>query len=85
MHLDCVLWVPGVMMVGAGLVGLEAGLQECRSRQCGKCRLAGPSIHCMARHCSQAVHFPCAEPAGWQLLSDTLWAYCASHKQQCGK
>jgi len=82
MHLDCVLWVPGVIMVSGKLLGLEDGIEQCKSLICTVCVKAGASVGCTHHGCEEAVHVGCVQGVGgWVLDEDRLDAKCPKHNE----
>ena len=80
MHLDCVLWVPGVIMVSGKLLGLEEGIEQCKSLICSVCDKVGASVGCTHHGCEETVHVGCGQGGGgWLLDEDKLDAKCPGH------
>jgi len=81
MHVDCAVWVPGVLLGSSGQVeGLEEAINQTRQLVCITCRKRGASVGCTAHGCNKAVHVHCAGAARWKLDEDMFDALCEIHK-----
>eukprot|EP00092_Neocalanus_flemingeri_P018730 GFUD01020285.1.p1 GENE.GFUD01020285.1~~GFUD01020285.1.p1 ORF type:complete len:176 (+),score=62.37 GFUD01020285.1:83-610(+) len=82
LHLDCVFWVPAVHMVRGNLLGLEEGVEQCKTLLCGKCETSGASVGCTQHRCEEVVHLVCGREAGWGMDEDRLDARCPRHRRE---
>lgn len=79
-HEDCIVWSPGVYLVGPKIVGLEEAVWTACNVKCVKCDHKGANICCLRRGCSNVVHFGCAQILDWQLDGNSYRAFCPEHK-----
>jgi len=79
-HLDCVLWVPCVNMIGGVLQNLAAGIKDCREVNCEYCGNIGASLCCSFHGCRSSVHIVCGRENNWELDEENLTAVCSEHK-----
>ncbi|XP_071052323.1 uncharacterized protein CG5098-like isoform X2 [Onthophagus taurus] len=79
-HEDCVVWSPGVYLVGPKIVGLEEAVWTSCNVICVKCGYKGANLCCLRRGCTNVVHFGCGVVADWALDYDSFRAYCVEHK-----
>ncbi|XP_055624465.1 uncharacterized protein CG5098 [Toxorhynchites rutilus septentrionalis] len=78
MHEDCLVWAPGVHIIGTRIVGLEAAIWNCFRHQCRACSHYGATISCLHRGCSEEAHIVCARKNNWE-LSDEFKSHCDQH------
>ena len=65
MHMDCVLWVPGVHTVRGNILGLEEGVDQCKI---------------LTKHkCKEVVHLGCGREREWGIHEERLDARCPRH------
>ncbi|KRT84846.1 hypothetical protein AMK59_889 [Oryctes borbonicus] len=79
-HEDCVVWSPGVYLVGPKIIGLEEAVWTSCNVVCTRCGFKGANICCLKRGCTNVTHFGCAVASNWQLDSDNYTAMCITHK-----
>lgn len=79
-HEDCVIWGPGVYLVGPKIVGLEGAVWGACSVGCKRCGLKGAAICCLKRGCGSVMHVGCAKLANWKLDELNYKAYCTEHR-----
>ncbi|XP_018323628.1 uncharacterized protein CG5098-like isoform X1 [Agrilus planipennis] len=79
MHEDCVVWSPGVYLVGSKIVGLEEAIWTCCNVTCSRCSYKGANVCCAKRGCTNVMHIGCARLAKWSLDEDTYRAICPEH------
>lgn len=79
-HEDCVVWAPGVHIIGSRIVGLEAAVWSSSRHKCLICLKYGAMISCLYRGCSLEVHVPCAKQHNWLLNDNDFKCYCDKHK-----
>lgn len=79
-HEDCVVWAPGIYLVGPKIVGLEEAVWTSSNVGCSRCHLKGANICCLRRGCPSVVHLGCAVLLNWQLDEDNYKAYCLEHR-----
>lgn len=79
MHMDCVLWVPGVHMVRGNILGLEEGVDQCKILVCSVCKTSGASVGCTKHKCKEVVHLGCGRERGWGIHEERLDARCPRH------
>ncbi|KFB46922.1 AGAP005259-PA-like protein [Anopheles sinensis] len=82
-HEDCLVWAPGVYMVGTRIVGLEAAIWNCCRHQCELCTHYGAVVSCLRQGCSSKAHFICAHKQNWK-MTDDFQSFCARHADQSG-
>lgn len=78
-HEDCIVWSPGVYLVGHKIVGLEEAVWTSCNVPCKQCGLKGANICCLRRACMNATHLCCARANRWQFDESTFKAYCPQH------
>uniref|UniRef100_A0A182J6T1 Uncharacterized protein n=1 Tax=Anopheles atroparvus TaxID=41427 RepID=A0A182J6T1_ANOAO len=83
MHEDCLVWAPGVYMVGTRMVGLEAAIWNCCRHQCDLCTHYGAVVSCLRQGCSNKAHFICAHKQNWKMSHD-FQSFCAMHADREG-
>lgn len=81
MHEDCVVWAPGVYIIGTRIVGLEAAIWNCCRHQCRICAHSGAMVSCLRRGCNAEAHVVCARKHDWE-LSDEFKARCKDHSAE---
>lgn len=79
-HEDCIVWSPGVYLIGPRIVGLEEAVWTSCNVLCVKCRYRGANVSCLRRGCMNVAHYGCASAANWQLQADDFRAYCPEHR-----
>lgn len=79
MHGDCTVWSPGVHIVGARIVGLEAAVWTAARHRCTECQQFGAMMACLARGCERQVHVPCGRNSDWTMCENDLKTHCAQH------
>ncbi|XP_050089967.1 uncharacterized protein CG5098 [Anopheles aquasalis] len=77
-HEDCLVWAPGVYMVGTRVIGLEAAIWNCCRHRCQLCSQYGAVICCLRQGCTAKAHFICAHKQNWK-LTDEYQAFCEAH------
>lgn len=78
-HEDCVIWGPGVYLVGPKIVGLEGAVWGACSVSCKRCGLRGAAVCCLKRGCGIVMHVGCAKLSNWKLDEANYKAYCTEH------
>ncbi|XP_055611463.1 uncharacterized protein CG5098 [Uranotaenia lowii] len=78
MHEDCLIWAPGVHIIGTRIVGLEASIWNCCRHRCRLCSQYGAMVSCLHRGCNEEAHVICARKANWQ-LTDEFKSLCETH------
>uniref|UniRef100_A0A1Q3EWS3 Putative transcription factor tcf20 n=1 Tax=Culex tarsalis TaxID=7177 RepID=A0A1Q3EWS3_CULTA len=78
MHEDCLVWAPGVHIIGTRIVGLEAAIWNCCRHQCRICGHSGAVVSCLRRACNAEAHVTCARKHDWE-LTDEFKAHCKDH------
>lgn len=78
-HEDCIVWSPGIYLVGHKIVGLEEAVWTSCNVPCKSCNLRGANIFCLRRGCMNAMHLCCARDSRWQFDESTFKAYCLQH------
>lgn len=78
-HEDCLVWSPGIYLVGPKIAGLEEAVWTCSNISCSGCGLRGANISCLKRGCLSTSHVCCARKIHWQLHEDNFTAYCPLH------
>lgn len=78
-HEDCVIWGPGVYLVGPKIVGLEGAVWGACSVSCKRCGLRGAAVCCLKRGCGNVMHIGCAKLSNWKLDEQNYKAYCIEH------
>lgn len=82
LHEDCIVWAPGVYLVGVRVMGLDAAVWTSTSYHCVLCNKPGAIVCCLQRDCKAAAHVPCARAAGWSLNESTMKVHCQQHAVQ---
>uniref|UniRef100_A0A182K820 PHD-type domain-containing protein n=1 Tax=Anopheles christyi TaxID=43041 RepID=A0A182K820_9DIPT len=77
-HEDCLVWAPGVYMVGTRIVGLEAAIWNCCRHQCQLCRHYGAVLSCLHQGCHAKAHYICAHKQNWRMTED-FQSFCERH------
>lgn len=80
MHEDCLVWAPGVYIIGTRIVGLEAAIWNCCRHQCRICDHSGAMVSCLRRGCNAEAHVVCARKHDWE-LNDEFKAHCKDHSE----
>lgn len=80
MHEDCLVWAPGVHIIGTRVVGLEAAIWNCCRHQCRICSHHGANVSCLYRGCNEEAHVVCARRNDWK-LSDEFKSHCEKHSK----
>lgn len=78
-HEDCIVWSPGVYLVGHKIVGLEEAVWTSCNVPCRNCNLKGANICCLRRACTNTMHLCCARANNWHFDESTFKAYCPQH------
>uniref|UniRef100_A0A182SVD4 PHD-type domain-containing protein n=1 Tax=Anopheles maculatus TaxID=74869 RepID=A0A182SVD4_9DIPT len=82
-HEDCLVWAPGVYMVGTRIVGLEAAIWNCCRHQCQFCRNYGAVLSCLHQGCAAKAHYICAHKQSWKMTED-FQSFCQLHAGKDG-
>uniref|UniRef100_A0A182N9N4 PHD-type domain-containing protein n=1 Tax=Anopheles dirus TaxID=7168 RepID=A0A182N9N4_9DIPT len=77
-HEDCLVWAPGVHMVGTRIVGLEAAIWNCCRHMCQLCNNYGAVLNCLRQGCQAKAHYICAHKQNWK-LTEGFQAFCELH------
>uniref|UniRef100_A0A182RP37 PHD-type domain-containing protein n=1 Tax=Anopheles funestus TaxID=62324 RepID=A0A182RP37_ANOFN len=77
-HEDCLVWAPGVYMVGTRIVGLEAAIWNCCRHQCQLCRNYGAVLSCLHQGCQAKAHYICGHKQSWKMTED-FQSFCQLH------
>lgn len=78
MHEDCLIWAPGVHIIGTRVVGLEAAIWNCCRHRCRICSYQGAMVSCLYRGCNEEAHVICARRNDWE-LNDEFKSHCEKH------
>ncbi|XP_066246526.1 uncharacterized protein CG5098 isoform X6 [Euwallacea similis] len=78
-HEDCIVWSPGVYLVGPKIAGLEEAVWTCSNVPCSGCGLKGANVTCVKRGCLSASHVSCARKFKWVLDATSFKAHCPEH------
>lgn len=81
-HEDCIVWSPGIYLIGPKIIGLEEAVWTSCNVICNKCKYKGANVCCITRGCMNVVHHGCAFAADWYLDDGNFKAYCSMHKTQ---
>ncbi|KAF5277218.1 hypothetical protein FQR65_LT03924 [Abscondita terminalis] len=79
-HEHCIVWSPGVYLVGPKIVGLEEAVWTSCNVVCNHCRYKGANLCCIKRGCTSVVHVGCGVAADWFLDEENYKALCMEHK-----
>lgn len=79
-HEDCIVWSPGVYLVGPKIVGLEDAVWTACNVKCSLCNFKGANVCCLRRGCANVAHISCARTGAWVLDGALYKAYCPEHK-----
>lgn len=80
-HETCAVWTQGVYLGGNRVHGLQEAIAEAANLVCSKCKMAGASVGCISRACSEKYHFLCAVEKGCQLNTENFSILCFKHKK----
>lgn len=80
MHEDCLVWAPGVYIIGTRIVGLESAIWNCCRHQCRICLQYGATVSCLQRGCGEEAHIICARKNSWELDTE-FKARCNQHSK----
>ncbi|KAL1498194.1 hypothetical protein ABEB36_009031 [Hypothenemus hampei] len=80
MHEDCLVWSPGVYLVGAKIMGLEEAVWSSCNVPCIGCGLKGANVYCVKRGCVKVSHVCCARKYKWVLDEEEFKSYCPEHR-----
>jgi len=75
-HEECIVWIPGVYILGSRIIGMEEGVNLCLETRCMVCKEPGASLGCTKTGCRNAVHIPCAMDTPWIKHLETFKATC---------
>lgn len=78
-HEDCIVWSPGIYLVGHKIVGLEEAVWTSCNVPCRNCNLKGANICCLRRGCMNTMHLCCARATTWHFDDTIFKAYCPQH------
>ncbi|CAG0887234.1 unnamed protein product [Cyprideis torosa] len=79
-HEDCLVWAPGVFLIGTQLQGLVDTMIQCENSLCVSCGESGASVACTSPACVAVYHVPCAYAADCNLDETTYHVQCPAHK-----
>ncbi|XP_052873642.1 uncharacterized protein CG5098 [Anopheles cruzii] len=77
-HEECLVWAPGVHMVGTRVIGLEAAIWNCCRHRCQFCSYNGAVVSCLSQGCTAKAHFICAHKQNWKLTKEYK-SFCELH------
>ncbi|XP_077527089.1 uncharacterized protein LOC144138595 isoform X1 [Haemaphysalis longicornis] len=80
-HETCAVWTQGVYLGGNRVHGLQEAIAEAANLVCSKCKMAGASVGCIMRACTEKYHFICAVEKGCQLNTENFSILCFKHKK----
>lgn len=78
-HGDCIVWSPGVYLIGHKIVGLEEAVWTSCNVPCKQCNVKGANICCLRRGCMNMMHLCCARAKKWHFDETAFKAYCPQH------
>ena len=78
LHEECLVWAPGVYMIGSKIIGMESAIWSSTRYRCAYCNLNGAMLSCLSRECRKPAHFGCARK-GWT-LNDEFKTFCEIHQ-----
>lgn len=78
-HGDCIIWSPGVYVVGDLLAGYRQAVNESRFGKCTSCGDYGASLACFQRTCKKLYHFPCAKETECIFDDSNYTIHCRHH------
>lgn len=79
-HEECIVWSPGVYLVGTKIVGLEDAVWTACNINCIKCNLKGANICCFHRGCVKVAHVWCAKALRWLFEEESFKTLCPQHR-----
>ncbi|EDV28223.1 uncharacterized protein TRIADDRAFT_53607 [Trichoplax adhaerens] len=79
-HEDCIVWSPGVYLLGDTVVGLVDAVRVGRTNKCSVCGTFGGTIGCLYKGCSRKYHFLCSRQSDCLLDEDNFTLVCSKHK-----
>ncbi|KAL3273013.1 hypothetical protein HHI36_014469 [Cryptolaemus montrouzieri] len=83
-HEECLVWSPGVYLVGPKIIGLQEAVWTSCNVVCCKCNLKGANICCLRRGCVNVAHVWCAKSMDWSFDEDCFKTYCKEHRKLGG-
>lgn len=81
-HEDCVVWSPGVHIIGVRIVGLKAAVWGSTRYKCVECSEYGAILSCLHRGCLANAHVPCAKRSNWTLNESEFKSWCNAHNKE---
>lgn len=78
-HEDCVVWCHGVSLMGQQLHGLEEAIRDALQNKCSSCKLAGATLGCRSKACTEQYHFGCAKEKGCEMDIEVFSLLCPKH------
>lgn len=81
-HEDCIVWSPGIYLVGHRIVGLEEAIWTSCNVRCKVCHLKGANMCCNRRGCLNTAHLCCARSQHWHFDGDAYKVFCPLHWTQ---
>ncbi|XP_023016350.2 uncharacterized protein isoform X1 [Leptinotarsa decemlineata] len=79
-HEDCIVWSPGIYLIGPKIAGLEEAVWTSCNVACRSCNLKGANISCLRRGCLNVMHLCCARSNDWEFVESEFKAYCPEHR-----
>jgi len=83
MHVDCVIWVPCVILGPSGQVeGIQEAVDQTKKLVCILCNTLGSSVGCTQHGCRHTAHVHCARKHGWSMDEGMFDAKCVIHVER---
>ncbi|XP_044758363.1 uncharacterized protein LOC123316381 isoform X2 [Coccinella septempunctata] len=80
-HEDCLVWSPGVYLVGPKIIGLQEAVWTSCNVSCIRCNFKGANICCLYRGCMKVAHVWCARSLNWDFNEDCFKTFCDEHRK----
>lgn len=80
-HEDCLVWSPGVYLVGPKIIGLQEAVWTSCNVLCTRCNNKGANICCLFRGCMKVAHVWCAKALNWDFNEDCFKTFCDEHRK----
>lgn len=80
-HEECLVWSPGVYLVGPKIIGLQEAVWTSCNVSCNRCNYKGANICCLYRGCMKVVHVWCARSLNWDFNEECFKTFCDEHRK----
>ncbi|KAK9882969.1 hypothetical protein WA026_001185 [Henosepilachna vigintioctopunctata] len=80
-HEECLVWSPGVYLVGPKIIGLQEAVWSSCNVVCTRCNYKGANICCLYRGCLKMAHVWCAKLMEWNFEEESFKTFCGEHQK----